>query len=198
MEVTTVDIDPALGPDVVGSVTRLPFDDDAFDVALCCEVLEHLPWDEAEAALQEVSRVVSRGAVVSVPDVTPWAGVATPLYWALYANRLRGDLPATRRGRLGALLRRRVRLRDLLWIQLVPIEWAIGGRVFELPGGLLPHRPWPAHFDGEHHWEIGLEGYDAEKLRAALGSAGLVVRREFRVPEYPYHHFFTTAVAQLQ
>ena len=32
-----------LKPDIVGSVTELPINDGEFDVALCCQVLEHLP-----------------------------------------------------------------------------------------------------------------------------------------------------------
>jgi SAM-dependent methyltransferase len=198
LRVTTVDIDPALGVDVEAPVQRLPFDDRAFDVAICCEVLEHMPWRDVEAAIQELHRIVRRGSVISVPDVTPWAGVATPLYWNLYANNLRSKLPPTRIGRLLALLRQRVRLRDLVWLQIVPVEWAIGGRTFEVPRWLLPHRPWLAEFDGEHYWELGLEDYEPERLRSALTAAGFVVRREFRVPEHPYHRFFTAEVAQDQ
>jgi SAM-dependent methyltransferase len=198
LSVTTVDIDPAVGADVQASVQRLPFDDGEFDVALCCQVLEHMPWQEAASAMRELRRVVNRGTVISVPNVTPWAGVATPLYWNLYANNLRASLSPTRRGRLLALLRGRVRLRDVVWLQLVPVEWAIGGRAFELPQRLLPHRPWEAVFDGEHYWELGLEGHEPQRVRSALAAAGLTVRREFRVPEHPYHHFFTSEVGQDQ
>lgn len=51
------------------SVYELPFDDDAFDLVLCLEVLEHL--DEPDRALAELVRVSSRHLVVSVPD-EPW------------------------------------------------------------------------------------------------------------------------------
>ena len=51
LEVTTLDMDPALGADVQAPATELPFDDDAFDAVLCAQVLEHMPFDEVERAL---------------------------------------------------------------------------------------------------------------------------------------------------
>lgn len=43
--VETVDFDPALRPDHVASVLELPLESDSFDVVICCQVLEHLPWE---------------------------------------------------------------------------------------------------------------------------------------------------------
>ena len=54
--------------------------------------------------------------------------------------------------------------------------------------------PWlfaPKHrFDGEHHWEMGKRGYRQARILEAMESAGLDVRKHWRVPEHPYHHFF--------
>lgn len=75
IEVTTVDIQSELSPDVVGSVTALPLDDDAFDTALCCQVLEHLPFDESIEALMEIGRVTKHALVVSLPDITRYVRV---------------------------------------------------------------------------------------------------------------------------
>lgn len=65
--VVTLDIDPALAPDVVGSVTALPFPDASFDTLLCAEVLEHIPWEQFPGALRELHRVTGRFVVLSLP-----------------------------------------------------------------------------------------------------------------------------------
>ena len=79
IEGTTVDIQPELNPDVIASVTDLPFKDASFDVALCCQVLEHLPFNQFRPALRELWRVTRVGAIISLPDVTRWGFVAAKL-----------------------------------------------------------------------------------------------------------------------
>ena len=49
----------------VGSVYELPFDDDAFDLVLCSEVLEHL--DQPEKAVAELKRVARQHVLMTVP-----------------------------------------------------------------------------------------------------------------------------------
>jgi 2-polyprenyl-3-methyl-5-hydroxy-6-metoxy-1,4-benzoquinol methylase len=51
------------------SVYELGFEDDAFDLVLCLEVMEHL--DDPGAALDELARVARRDIVLSVPH-EPW------------------------------------------------------------------------------------------------------------------------------
>jgi SAM-dependent methyltransferase len=56
---------------VRGDAYRLPFGDGAFDVVVCCEVLEHLP--DVGAAVEEIDRVLRPGGrlAVSVPRAWP-------------------------------------------------------------------------------------------------------------------------------
>lgn len=68
MRVTTVDIDERLRPDMVASVTDLPFGPGIFDVAMACEVLEHLPFSEFPVALAELARVSKKYVIISLPD----------------------------------------------------------------------------------------------------------------------------------
>lgn len=57
----------AVGPEIalgVGDVTALPFPDDAFDLVVCFEVIEHI--EERDAALDEIARVLAPGGILAV------------------------------------------------------------------------------------------------------------------------------------
>lgn len=71
VDVTTVDIDPRLGPNVVSDISQLPFADRSFGCVIACQVLEHMPYAQSTLALQELRRVARHG-VISVPDVKRW------------------------------------------------------------------------------------------------------------------------------
>jgi SAM-dependent methyltransferase len=77
---TTIDIEPSLGPDIVGSVLELPFANREFDCVLCCQVLEHLPFEDFAAALQEIHRISNRIVILSLPDKRRRCGLAVCLF----------------------------------------------------------------------------------------------------------------------
>ena len=56
---------------IAGDIMRLPFPDNAFDLVICSEVLEHLP--DFRGALQELARVCAPGGrfAISVPRYWP-------------------------------------------------------------------------------------------------------------------------------
>lgn len=189
IDVTTLDLDESVKPDLVGSVTELPLDDNAVDVVLISEVLEHLPFVDAERALAEIARVTRKGVVMSVPDDTPYVAIPSPRYFSLYLQRARREQPPTRGELARQVAKRRYRLRDYLWNRLIPWRWGFGGRVYE-PRIPIPNRTWKHEFDGQHHWELGTEGYPPERMPHAIARAGLTVTRDFRVPELPWHHFY--------
>jgi ubiquinone/menaquinone biosynthesis C-methylase UbiE len=68
VDVTTIDIDQELQPDIIGSVLSMPIKDNSYDLALCCQVLEHLPYENFLPALKEINRVVSKNLILSLPD----------------------------------------------------------------------------------------------------------------------------------
>jgi hypothetical protein len=73
------DLDRRLRPTVSASVLALPFRTDAFDVVLCCQVLEHLPFAELPGAIGELRRVARRAVFVSVPDVRQYVAARVRL-----------------------------------------------------------------------------------------------------------------------
>jgi hypothetical protein len=68
VKVTTVDIDQGLGVDRVGDVRDLPCQDREFDVVLCSQVLEHIPWPAVPSAIAELRRICRTHSVVSLPQ----------------------------------------------------------------------------------------------------------------------------------
>lgn len=68
IDISTLDVNESLKPDYVGSVLDLPFPDRSFDMVVCFEALEHLPYESVSAALANIRRVAARYSVISLPD----------------------------------------------------------------------------------------------------------------------------------
>lgn len=60
-----------VAPRVCFSADRLPFRDDAFDVVIATDVIEHLPDDLLAGAWREIVRVARRAVVIAVPFREP-------------------------------------------------------------------------------------------------------------------------------
>lgn len=69
-EVVTFDIAEDLNPDILGSVTNLTesLAGKQFDVILCCQVLEHLPYDQFETCLRELHHASRKSVIISLPQ----------------------------------------------------------------------------------------------------------------------------------
>lgn len=77
LNVETLDLDPELKPDHVGSATALPFADSSYDVVCAFQMLEHLPYESALSAFAEMVRVCRRNVIISLPD-------AKRLWWCQF------------------------------------------------------------------------------------------------------------------
>jgi SAM-dependent methyltransferase len=81
INIETLDLDPALAPDHIGSVTEMPFDDGAYDVVCAFQMLEHLPYEVSLSAFREMMRVTRKKVVISLPDVTRVFRLSVQLPW---------------------------------------------------------------------------------------------------------------------
>jgi len=69
IQVFGIDIDENIKPDICSSVTHLAIHDNAVDITLCCQVLEHLPFNLFVASLKELRRISRKYLVISLPDI---------------------------------------------------------------------------------------------------------------------------------
>ncbi|MDG2124352.1 MAG: methyltransferase domain-containing protein [Verrucomicrobiales bacterium] len=68
-DVVTFDINESLEPDIVGSVTDLDryVDPGGFDLVVCAEVLEHLPFDLFPGVVHQIAKATRSKAFVTIP-----------------------------------------------------------------------------------------------------------------------------------
>jgi len=93
MSVTTLDHSKDLHPDVVASVTDMPLDNGSFDLVLCCEVLEHIPYRDFEKALFEIRRVANKYFIMTLPDQDRFYRAEVMLPFMKRARRLCVERP---------------------------------------------------------------------------------------------------------
>ncbi|MEK7630441.1 MAG: methyltransferase domain-containing protein [Patescibacteria group bacterium] len=79
LDVTTVDHDERLHPDVVADIRSLPFEDRVFDVVTAYEVIEHLEYKDFPSVLKELARVSSKKVIISLPDATRVGRIEFPI-----------------------------------------------------------------------------------------------------------------------
>jgi hypothetical protein len=68
----TVDTSVGLRPEAAASVDELPIRSASVDVALCAQVLEHLEFSILSRCVEELSRVATKGVVISLPNALPY------------------------------------------------------------------------------------------------------------------------------
>ena len=68
--VVELDIDNATNPSVLGLLPYLPFEDSSFEVVMCFQVLEHLPFNLLANCMNELRRITSHYIIISLPDQT--------------------------------------------------------------------------------------------------------------------------------
>jgi hypothetical protein len=64
---TSFDLSRELKPNVVGTIERLPFGTNVFELVVCFEVLEHLQFEKFVHNLKEIARVSKKDVLISLP-----------------------------------------------------------------------------------------------------------------------------------
>lgn len=74
--ITTFDINESLNPDVVGDILELTkyFKLNSFDLVICCEVLEHLPFEYFEKSLNEIDKINKNMLFLTIPEFKSFSG----------------------------------------------------------------------------------------------------------------------------
>ena len=71
--ITTLDFDKYLNPNIVGSVTDLDkLLNKKYDVVVCCQVLEHIPFEKFEQIVKLISKYTKEKLVLSLPNSHYW------------------------------------------------------------------------------------------------------------------------------
>jgi len=66
--IKTCDINSSTKPDYIRDVRNLgSLPDNAFDLVMACEILEHIPFNDVGGALKELHRVTNKNVIISVP-----------------------------------------------------------------------------------------------------------------------------------
>ena len=69
IDVTTMDIDVSKEPDIVGDIRNLQKHlKEKYDVILCAEILEHIPFDDFKKIISILPKYINKGAVITIPQ----------------------------------------------------------------------------------------------------------------------------------
>lgn len=78
--VTTFDFDKNVKPDICGSVTEIDkLLDKKYDVIMCCQVLEHIPFDSFESIIEKLSICIKEELILSLPNHARWYKISSKL-----------------------------------------------------------------------------------------------------------------------
>jgi hypothetical protein len=93
-EVTTADVDPNLKPDILLDLTSdFSLPSNKFDVIALFQVLEHLPYEQAEKALKKLAQATKKYILISIPYNTQFLGIQLRFSYKYRARYFFGGLP---------------------------------------------------------------------------------------------------------
>lgn len=94
IQVTTFDFDAELYPDITGDLTDISklLAGKTYDCVVCCEILEHLPFEQLEPVLRQVRKICEKRVIISLPNRMMhfrWQVAAPKIRWKGMVSVLR-------------------------------------------------------------------------------------------------------------
>ena len=72
-KVTTFDFDSNLNPDICGSIIEIDsILNQKYDTIICCQVLEHIPFNLFEPTIEKISKCFNEKIILSLPNNARW------------------------------------------------------------------------------------------------------------------------------
>lgn len=160
--VKSLDVNPNLNPDIVGSITSIPLKDSTFDIVSAFQVLEHLEFDNFERSISEMARVSKRYVVLSLPYFCLYLGIGMLPFRSKYLDWIY------------IIFNKRSASLDIVNFD-ISIQLTFMGKV-----GMV----------SDHKWELGRKGFPKSKVESVFSSKGLKIIKSFHRQMYPYHFFY--------
>ena len=170
-EVTTADFDRNLNPDIILDISKeedfQQIQKETFDLVIICEVLEHIPFSKLEDVLKKLREITKRFVLISVPN----EGNAITISFYKSGFKKKIYFPIT------------------FPIQIITSIINHIGLYLSDMHYKLKRRKKIFSYDGQHHWQLGVDKYSVRLFREKLRKY-FKIKFEKRLSENLYHHFF--------
>lgn len=167
---TTLDFKEEFNPDLLIDITNLKqldtIENNAYDLILLCEVLEHISYDKIDKILQILKKKTRKYLIISVPNQTAYVN----LKFFIGTDR--------------AVFKKLKNYFNLFCIKMGNIISGLDyiirkkHKKFKAEGTFFPHC-----------WELGVDKYSVNSFKTLLEKYFIIIREE-RLREHPFHHFF--------
>ena len=163
---TTIDVNPNNSPDIVCDILNNSIKDNSFDMAVCFQVLEHLPYKYFGQAMKTLSSIARNYVFISIPYQSNSLAVRVSSRFASrFLSRFSGAF-------------------NFFWPIRLPVKDIDEQKMLKRKD---KHNP--------HYWEAGRKSFPVARILKDLESNGLTVLKRFHNPEFPYHYFILLAVS---
>lgn len=168
---TTLDFQKEYNPDLVIDITDLKqldtLENNAYDLILLCQVLEHIPYEKIDGILRILEKKTRRYLIISVPNHTTYINL-------VFFNHSSRIIFKT--------------LKDYFNSFFIKIEKLISRLDYIIRKKYKKFIPNKTVFT-PHYWILGVDKFDVNSFKELLKKYFILIREE-RLRSHPFHHFF--------